>query len=232
MLPEMKTEERLRARRLRSDEGRSVKEIARLVGVSRSSVSVWVRDIPLTDEQVDALRRRNPIYDGQNKGALTNALRGRARRRAYQAHGRALAWRSDHVHAAGTMLYWAEGDKGEKHAARLSNSDPELLRFYLDFLRRFFCLPDERIRVTCNLFADHVERQREIEQFWLDSLALPRSCLRKSIVNVYSKHSQKKRRNKLPYGTCRLAVHDTRIIQSIFGSIQEYGGFERPEWLG
>lgn len=130
------------------------------------------------------------------------------------------------------MLYWAEGDKGEKHAARLSNSDPELVRFFLHFLRTQLRVPDERIRITCNLFADHVERQREIEQFWLDTLGLPRSCLRRSIVNVYSKYSQKKRRNKLPYGTCRLVVNETRIVQSIFGSIQEYGGFDRPEWLG
>jgi hypothetical protein len=62
-----------------------------------------------------------------------------------------------------------------------------------------------------------------------DSRAGPGSVHREY---VYSKHSQKKRRNKLPYGTCRLAVHDTRIVQSIFGSIQEYGGFDRPEWLG
>jgi hypothetical protein len=32
-------------------------------------------------------------------------------------------------------------------------------------------------------------------------------------------------------GTCRLAVHNTRIVQTIYGSIQEYGGFERPAWL-
>jgi hypothetical protein len=51
-------------------------------------------------------------------------------------------------------------------------------------------------------------------------------------VNVYSKHSQKKRRNKLPYGTVRVCVHSTAIVQSIYGAIQEYGGFERPEWLG
>jgi hypothetical protein len=56
--------------------------------------------------------------------------------------------------------------------------------------------------------------------------------LRKSAVNVYSKHSQKKRRNRLPYGTLRVCVHSTRVVQSIYGSIQEYGGFERPEWLG
>jgi hypothetical protein len=55
--------------------------------------------------------------------------------------------------------------------------------------------------------------------------------LRRSIVNAYSKHSQKKRQSKLPYGTCKLVVHSTRIVQTIYGSIQEYGGFERPEWL-
>jgi hypothetical protein len=38
--------------------------------------------------------------------------------------------------------------------------------------------------------------------------------------------------NKLPYGTCRLAVHDTALVQSIYGAIQEHAGFERPEWLG
>jgi hypothetical protein len=50
-------------------------------------------------------------------------------------------------------------------------------------------------------------------------------------VNVYSKYSQKKRKNKLPYGTCRVVVHRTRVVQSIFGAIQEYGGFSRREWL-
>ena len=65
----------------------------------------------------------------------------------------------------------------------------------------------------------------------MDTLELPRSCLRKSQVNVYSKHSQKKRRNKLPYGTCRVVVHRSRVVQAIYGSIQEYGGFDRPEWL-
>lgn len=39
------------------------------------------------------------------------------------------------------------------------------------------------------------------------------------------------RRGKLPYGTSALCVHSTRIVQTISGSIQEYGGFERPEWL-
>jgi hypothetical protein len=36
---------------------------------------------------------------------------------------------------------------------------------------------------------------------------------------------------RLPYGTTRLTVHSTTVVQKIFGAIQEYGGFERPEWL-
>ena len=228
----MKTKEQVRARQLRSDEGHSIKEIARLVGVSRSSVSLWVRDVPLTPRQVENLLQKNPAYNKQLRGANRIAETSRARRASYQEEGRLLARTSDALHAAGAMLYWAEGDKGSKNAARLSNSDPEVLRFFLRFLRTYFDVPDEKLRVTCHLFADHIARQREIEQFWLDICDLPDRCLCKSFVNVYSKHSQRKRVNKLPYGTARVTVHSTEVVQSIFGSIQEYGGFERPEWLG
>jgi len=129
------------------------------------------------------------------------------------------------------MLYWAEGSKS-RNAVTFVNSDPQMVRYFVAFLRRQFEVPDEALRIDCNLFADHIDRQQEIEQFWLDTLRLPRSCLRKSTVNVYSKYSQKKRRNKLPHGTVRVCVHSTQIVQSIYGAIQEYGGFERPEWLG
>jgi hypothetical protein len=228
----MKTVERRVARRLRRDEGRSIKEIARLVGVSVSSVSLWVRDIELTDNQVERLRERNTYYNRQFAAWTANAERARERRRSYQDEGRRRARCGDTTYAAGVMLYWAEGDKSNRNSVRLSNADPQLVRFFLDFLREFFQVPDNRVRLTCHLFADHLARQHEIEQFWLDLLELPTSRMCPSIVNVYSKYSQKKRRNKLPYGTTRLVVCDTRILQTIFGSIQEYGGFDRPEWLG
>jgi hypothetical protein len=128
------------------------------------------------------------------------------------------------------MLYWAEGAKA-RNVVKVSNSDPELLAFFATFLRREFNVRSDEIKVYCNLFADHLERQQEIEEYWLTTLGAPKTSLRKSMVNVYSKYSQKKRVNKLPYGTCALVVHSTRIVHTIFGSIQEYGGFDRPEWL-
>jgi hypothetical protein len=199
--------------------------------VSRSSASLWVRDVPLTEEQIAELHRRSATSPGQLAGAAANAALGRARRFSSQLEGRTRVGAGDRLHLAGCMLFWAEADK-HRNGVRLANSDPDLLRLFVAFLRRCYDADVSRIAVSCNLFADHLERQRQIEDFWLRTLGLPRSCLRKSIVNVYSKYSQKKRRNKLPYGTCKVSYSDTAVVQSIYGAIQEYAGFDRPAWLG
>jgi transcriptional regulator with XRE-family HTH domain len=223
----MKTAEREEARRLRKEEGRSVKELAKLLGVSRSSISLWVRDIELTEEQYMALRRR---MGGRIDGSRANAVLALERRRAWQESGRQRARRREPLHASGCMLFWAEGAR-RRNVIQFVNSDPVMVAFFLRFLRECFGVADQKVTVSCNLFADHLERQREIEDFWLAELELTRANLRKSTVNHYSKYSQKKRQNKLPHGTCRLCVYDTQLTQHIYGAIQEYGGFEREEWL-
>ncbi len=128
------------------------------------------------------------------------------------------------------MLYWGEGWKS-RNTAQLSNSDPEMLAFFLSFLRRFFGVRDEEVRIQCNLHADNADDVRTVQAFWLRILELPVSCLTKAVVNSVSRSSQEKRTNMLPYGTCRLTVHSTAIVQHLYGAIQEYGGFERPGWI-
>jgi hypothetical protein len=187
-----------------------------------------VTDIELTDDQRATLTAR--AYDGHVRGRTMNSALRREARLLAQTEGRALARECEPLHLAGSMLYWAEGSKA-RNQLRFTNSDPEMVRFFVSFLRTYFDLEDGDIRITCNLFADHLERQREIEHFWLDIASLPASCLCKSTVNTYSKYSKKKRQNKLPYGTCRVTVSRTRVTQSIYGSIQEYAGFERDAWL-
>jgi len=182
----------------------------------------------LTGEQREALRIA--AYNGQVKGRTINAALRREVRVMAQEEGRAVALNGDPLYVAGCMLYWAEGARARNQIC-FTNSDPEMVRFFVAFLRRYCHLRDSDIRITCNLFADHVERQHEIEHFWLDIAALPKSCLCRSTVNVYSKYSKKKRQKKLPYGTCRVVVSRTRIVQSIYGGIEEIAGFERDAWL-
>jgi transposase-like protein len=226
MLSWMKTAERMEARRLRREGGLSMKEIARILGVSVSSVSRWVRDIELDDAKLLSMRCR-----AAQRRSQASVEWARTRRREAQEAGRRRALDRDPLHIAGCMLFWAEGAKA-RNAVVFTNSDPAMVRLFARFLRECCGVRDDKIRVACNLFADHVDRVREIEDHWLDAATLPRSQLRKSTINVYSKHSKKKRRNRLPYGTCRLVVSDTAVVQSIYGAIQEYAGFDRPEWLG
>jgi hypothetical protein len=89
---------------------------------------------------------------------------------------------------------------------------------------------ENQLRFTVNCFLGNGLEVHEIEDFWLEALALPRGCLCKPAVNRASSAS-KRRGRVLPHGTGRLALHSTEVTQKIYGAIQEYGGFERPEWL-
>ena len=227
----VKTHERELARRLRRDEGAgaAIGEIARRLGVSKSSVSLWVRDIELTDDQRLALLQRNPAYNRQLSGWTRVAERRRAERQQFQERGREIARRRSLAFVAGCMLYWAEGSK-ERNQLQFTNSDPIMCRFFVDFLKTYFELELSQIRITCHLY-DHLEHQTEVERHWLDVLGLPQESLRKSVVNVYSRYSKRKRVGNLPYGTCRIVVTKTWVTQMVFGGIQEIGGFKRDSWL-
>jgi transposase-like protein len=122
MFSEMKTKQRELARQLRETEGASIKQIAHRIGAAQSSISRWVRDVELSEEQKPVLVRR--AYDGHVKGRTINATLRREARRLAQEEGRELARAGDAFHAAGCMLYWAEGAK-VRNQLRLSNSDPE-----------------------------------------------------------------------------------------------------------
>jgi hypothetical protein len=190
-----------------------------------------VRDIELTAAQHERLRLMNPAYNRQLNGSKTIAQRSRAKRRAAQEEGRVLARRREPLHVAGCMLYWGEGAKSPKTQVCFSNSDPAMVKLFVKFLRKYFDIQPADIRISCHLFADHLERQRQVERYWLEVAGLSDESLRKSVVNVYSRSSKRKRVNKLPYGTCQVVLSRILVLHSILGSIQEYGGFDRPAWL-
>jgi transposase-like protein len=228
MFSVVKTTEREAARHIRATEGASVKEIAARLSVSTSSVSHWVREIELTAEQFLVLEQRG--FRGRLIGAARNRERSYLRRLSSQREERERAAVCNPRHMAGCMLFWAEGSRS-RNSVCFTNSDPAMVRFFLDFLVEEIGVPRDAVRVEINLFADHRAYQDRLEDFWLRYLELPRRCMRSSTVNVYSRDSKKKRTNRLPYGTCRLVLHSTHVVHHLYGAIQEYGGFERDTWL-
>lgn len=127
------------------------------------------------------------------------------------------------------MLYWGEGTKN-RNSLKMVNSDPDMLAFFLRFLRECLQVPDEDITVEIVCYLGNGLTLDEIEGYWLDQFDLPQACMRKSIVNIQPTSSQQRGR-KLYYGVCKLCVHNTRLVQHVFGAIQEYAGIDKPEWL-
>jgi transcriptional regulator with XRE-family HTH domain len=226
----VKPEKRAEARRLRSEQGLALRAIAEQLGVSKGSVSLWVRDIELTPEQQAALLAKNPARNGQLLGMRVRRERCRQRRIEAQEYGRALARQSDPIHRGGCMLYWAEGSK-MRNAVQIVNADADLLDTFLEFLRVCYAVPDQAIAFSVNCFLGNGLTLDEIQDWWLTRLGLPPNCLRKAVVNRPSSASKRLKGNVLPYGTARLTVHSTDVVQSIYGAIQEYAGIVRPEWL-
>jgi hypothetical protein len=226
----VKTEKQAAARRLRAEDGLPLGAIAERLGVSKSSVSRWVRDVDLRPEQHAALRARNPRYNGQLRGQGGRRASARAARLRAQDHGRALARRGDPLHLQGCMLYWAEGSKS-RNVVVFVNSDADMVGGFLRFLRDCYGVADPDVALSVNCHVDAERDPAEITRWWLDRLALPPVCARAPTVNNVSVASRRRRGHVLPYGTARLAVYSTFIVQSIYGAIQEYAGVERPEWL-
>ena len=99
----MKEEEKSKARKLRY-KGWAITKIAKELNVSKGSVSVWVRDIKLSNIQREALNKNktNLFASASNVDKYRNIRLG------YQKDGAIKAKDNDHNHKAMCMLYWAE----------------------------------------------------------------------------------------------------------------------------
>jgi transcriptional regulator with XRE-family HTH domain len=134
--PRAKDHLRRRAIELRR-EGRSYREIETLLGVSRSSLSLWLKDIPLTEERRAALadRKQGAVV---RRAAAVRASRARDRRLVQEAVDQIGHVTEGELFVAGVVAYWAEGAKTKPWRARerveFINSDPGMVLLFLRWL--------------------------------------------------------------------------------------------------
>jgi hypothetical protein len=169
----MKRFERERARLLRS-EGHSLKEISSMLGVSKSSASLWVRDVMLSR---DAEMRINAAYSN-GQIASQKALRERTAKRIGEARSIAatILDSTDITREMALILcatmYWCEGAKARNdNAFRFSNSDPAMIRAYLALLRKAIPIEEHRLRALVHLHEYHDERTELL--FWSELTKIP-----------------------------------------------------------
>jgi predicted transcriptional regulator len=221
----IKRETREQARQLRA-EGIPVIEIARQLGVSKDAVSDWTTDIELTHEQIELLRKNNPRSANQLIGAKANKEKALAKRKEWQEAGKAKAREGHLLHKMGCILYWGEGAK-QRNNIHFANTDPEMMRLFIRFLRDELHVTDEKMTLYVQCYSHDLEEQKQIQQYWLDTLELTTS----NLGTVYVKKANARGQNKYPNGVCTITVSSTELTMHIYGAIQEYYGFDRPEWL-
>jgi len=168
--PQAKDDLRAQAVAMRR-EGRSYREIREVVGVAKSTLSLWLRDVPLTGEQRLALELRGPAATRKNaQAARANATRRRQRVQA-EARDQITQLSESELFVAGVVAYWAEGTKNKpwRHGARVrfSNTDARMIGLFLCWLKLVGVTED---RIFFRLHIHESAYAEEALQYWADSL--------------------------------------------------------------
>lgn len=209
------------ARRLRCVEKKSLFEVSQVLGISKSTASLWLKDIPLSRE----IRRRN----GSGKDCKYSRDK-REERLEYQALGVKMAKEMDRDYAYCCMLYWAEGSKS-KNTVAFCNGDPDMLAFFVRFLKRYFGCQDSDLSFYVMAHTGNGLEAEDIERYWSEKIGVAISRCGKFILKT-KYYDKPKGELRKPYGCCTVRLCSTKVVQTIYGSIQELMGIERKEWLG
>lgn len=215
-----KDKERIQARHLRH-KGFSLNQIVSILNISKSSASVWVRDVKLTKNQTKFLKHKAHLKEVIVKRVETRLKNENARRRlimdAHKKHIRKDSINLETLKILGTCLYWAEGGKSQKNRSfSFWNSDPQMVRVMLAFLRNVCKIPEERFRGHINL---HIHLNAEVaEKYWSSISGIPISQFYKTtkIVSRASKNT----RDTLPYGTFSIQIGSTDLFLKMLAWIE------------
>ena len=137
-----KVEEQEQARALRA-RNMTLQEIATELGVSKSSVSLWVRDVPFTPSKRRTGPHRRPHPAHEATLAQIAALDEEGIRKLGTLT-------DDAFFVAGIALYAGEGSKTDG-VVKFANTDPAMIRFFCAWLRRYCEVDERRLRVRVYL---------------------------------------------------------------------------------
>ncbi|MBI5456267.1 hypothetical protein HY969_00860 [Candidatus Kaiserbacteria bacterium] len=213
----MRRREKEQARLLRQS-GKSVKEIERLLNVPRSSVSVWVRDIPLTAMQKKRLSERGHSLEVLEKRRSTRLANESRRRTIFleKGHSDIKEFPDIDVFMLGIGLYLGEGSKTDRGKIELSNTDPRIIQIFIRFLMQSCGYPLSRIHATIGIHS-HLSIDKA-EKYWSTISGIPLRQFSKTFIQI--SRAGKGERDKLPFGTFSVGVYDTAARVRLEGWIQ------------
>lgn len=157
--------------------GFSIGKIERRLGIPRSTLSGWLKNIRLTEKQKRKLLQdwKNALIKARKKAVLWH--NAQKVKRLQEAQNSALKTLKNInidnpsvLELALAILYMGEGAKKTDETA-IGSSDPLILKFFLAILRKVYNLRIKKIRCELNLRAD--QDPEKMKRHWARELKLP-----------------------------------------------------------
>jgi transcriptional regulator with XRE-family HTH domain len=187
-----------RAFKLRQ-EGYSYNLIAEKLSVSKSTLSVWLSQMPYTPNE--AVIRRI----GKARAAMTKAKQDQKLSSYNEA---AILARADigkvekrDLFMIGLALYIGEGEKNQN--VGIINADPRIILTTMRWLQKCYGVPQENFTLAIHLYSDN-NRSASL-QYWSEMTNIPLALFGKTQIDLRPNKKDSKR-GKLPHGTAHLRV--------------------------
>lgn len=184
-------------------EGNSMPMIAEQLNVSVHKVQYWL--------EKENIGRRRPSE------ATTLAYIKRFNKIPCKIKIDSLDIEQERLLISGVMLYWAEGSKKNNNYVAFSNSDPEMVRLFLSFLRGICGVQESRLHLLLHIYTD--QNEKELKNFWSEITKIPSSQFNKTYIHQGKVGNYKK---KSQYGTISLRYGDKKLFDQIIKWIREY----------
>jgi transcriptional regulator with XRE-family HTH domain len=121
------------------------------------------------------------------------------------------------IDTMGAMLYWAEGHKTEKaNGIDFANSDPEMIRAFIFFLRSRYRLTESKFRPHLYCYSD--QNVSELRKFWSQLLNVPVD----QFIKPYVRQDFKKGGRKMEHGLVHIRYHDKKLLYDILELIESH----------
>ena len=200
-------------------QGYTYGQIKRTLGVSKSTLSDWLRNLPLNKEQMESLSKNKERAKELGREKFREIFRNKRLNRLKQfldEQSKKLLPLSDkELFLAGVFLYWGEGAKGHGLIS-ISNTDPRVVRFAQYWMTKSLSIPKNMIKVNLHLYKD-----MDIEQtihFWSNILDIPKNQFRKPYIKKTSREGLTYK--SFGHGTCRLYAGNTAMSEKVAMSIK------------
>ncbi len=173
--------------------GLSYKDILGKLTVSKSSLSLWLKDLPLTEDEKRYLKSRQDanISRGRIRAASSFRQNRLEREKVILSEAREEFTKYTHnpLFHVGIALYWAEGSKRTNSFA-FTNSDEDMICTMLEWIHSFFGLKKEDIGVR--LYSHKPFAAERQEEYWAKKTGIPLSNFRKTVYKKSESLSKKR----------------------------------------